>query len=113
MGVSPMSLTEQIITIAIVIAVTVFTRAIAFWLFPEGKKTPAIISYLGKALPPAVFGMLVIYCLKDCSLSSQTHALPELLSIALITVVHVWKRNMFLSIASGTICYMLLMHFVF
>lgn len=105
-----MSMIQQIITIGIVIAVTVFTRAIAFWLFPEGKKTPPFIRYLGKALPSAVFGMLVIYCLKDCSLFSQTHALPELLSIALITVVHVWKRNMFLSIASGTVCYMLLLY---
>lgn len=108
-----MSLVQQMITIGIVIAVTVFTRAIAFWIFPEGKKMPPFIVYLGKVLPPAVFGMLVIYCLKDCSLSSQTHALPELLSIVLITIVHVWKRNMFVSIASGTICYMLLMQFVF
>lgn len=108
-----MTLAEQLITIGIVIAMTVFTRAIAFWLFPEGKKTPPFITYLGKILPPAVFGMLVIYCLKDSSLFSQTHALPELLSIALITAVHVWKRNMFLSIASGTVCYMLLMQFVF
>lgn len=113
MGVSPMSLSEQLITIAIVVAVTIFTRAIAFWLFPEGKKTPPFITYLGKALPPAVFGMLVIYCLKDCSLLTRPHALPELVSIALITVVHVRKRNMFVSIASGTVCYMLLMYFVF
>ena len=113
MGALPMSLTEQMLTIAIVVAVTVFTRAVAFWLFPEGKKTPAFITYLGKALPPAVFGMLVIYCLKDCSLSSQTHALPELLSIGLIIGMHVWKRNMFLSIAFGTVCYMLLMQFIF
>lgn len=108
-----MTLLQQLITIGIVIAVTIFTRAIAFWLFPEGKKTPPFIQYLGKALPSAVFGMLVIYCLKDSSLFSQTHALPELLSIALITIVHVWKRNMFLSIASGTVCYMLLIQFVF
>ncbi|MBQ8527298.1 MAG: AzlD domain-containing protein [Lachnospiraceae bacterium] len=108
-----MSLSQQFVTIGIVIAVTIFTRAIAFWLFPEGKKTPPFIQYLGKALPPAVFAMLVIYCLKDCSLPSWPHALPELLSIALITFIHVWKRNMFLSIASGTICYMLLTQFVF
>ncbi len=108
-----MTLSEQLITIAIVIAVTIFTRAIAFWLFPEGKRTPAFITYLGKVLPPAVFGMLVIYCLKDTSLFSQTHALPELLSIALIVGIHVWKRNMFQSILSGTVCYMLLMQFVF
>nr|MBQ8253404.1 AzlD domain-containing protein [Lachnospiraceae bacterium] len=107
-----MTLTQQFITIGIVVAVTVFTRAIAFWLFPEGKKTPPFVQYLGKALPPAVFGMLVIYCLKDCSLLSGTHALPELLSIALITLVHVRKRNMFLSIASGTVCYMLLTNYL-
>lgn len=108
-----MSLTKQIITIGIVIAVTVFTRAIAFWLFPEGKKTPPFVQYLGKTLPPAVFGMLVIYCLKDCSFLTGTHALPELLSIVVIIMLHIWKKNMFLSIAAGTVCYMLLMHFLF
>lgn len=106
-----MSFPQQLITIGIVIAATVFTRAIAFWLFPEGKKTPPFVQYLGKALPPSVFGMLVIYCLKDCSLFSGMHALPELVSIALITLVHVWKRNMFLSIALGTVCYMVLNYF--
>ncbi len=108
-----MTLIQQIITIAVVVAVTVFTRMIAFWVFPEGKQTPPFITYLGKALPPAVFGMLVIYCLKDSSLFSPTHAMPELLSIALIAVMHFWKKNMFLSIATGTACYMLLLQFVF
>ena len=96
-----------------VIAVTVFTRAIAFWIFPEGRKTPPFIHYLGKALPPAVFGMLMIYCLIDLDILTGNHGLPELISIGFICILHFWKKNMFLSIAGGTVCYMLLVQLVF
>ena len=113
MAVTQMTPIQQIGTIAIVIAVTVFTRAVAFWVFPEGKKTPPFIAYLGKVLPAAVFGMLVIYCLKDCSFAQANQWVPELFAIGLITAIHVWKRNMFLSIAAGTAAYMLLSAYLF
>lgn len=75
--------------------------------------TPSYIQYLGKVLPSAVFGLLVIYCLKDVSLWAGNHAIPEFLAIAVVVGLHVWKRQMLLSIAGGTICYMLLVQLVF
>ena len=64
-------------------------------------------------LPSAVFGLLVIYCLRNVSIFSGSHAIPELISIVLVIILHVWKRQMLLSIAGGTVCYMLLVQLVF
>ena len=88
-------------------------RFLPFLLFPSGKKTPAFVTYLGKVLPFAMIGLLVVYCLKDVSVFSGSHGLPELIAIAAVVVLHVWRRNTLLSVASGTICYMLLVQFVF
>ena len=92
---------------------TMITRFLPFIVFPAGKPTPKYIQYLGKALPGAVFGLLVIYCLKNVSVFTGSHAIPELISIALVVVLHKWKRQMLLSIAGGTICYMLLVQLIF
>lgn len=108
-----MTLPQQIITIGMVVLGTVLTRFLPFLIFPAGKTTPPYIKYLGQVLPSAVFGLLVVYCLKGVSLFSGTHAIPEILSIALVILLHLWKRQMLLSIAGGTICYMLLVQFVF
>lgn len=108
-----MTITQQILTIAAVVAGTMLTRFLPFLLFPAGRQTPKYILYLGKVLPPAVFGLLVIYCLKDVSLFSGSHGIPELISIALVIVLHLWKRQMLLSIAGGTVCYMILVQFFF
>ena len=108
-----MSLTQQIITIAMVVLGTMITRVLPLLVFPSGKPTPKYIQYLGKVLPAAVFGLLIIYCLKNVSIFTGSHAIPELLSIALVIVLHLWKRQMLLSIAGGTICYMLLVQFIF
>ena len=105
--------TQAVITIAMVVLGTLITRFLPFILFPAGRKTPAYIQYLGKVLPPAALGLLVIYCLKDVSFISGSHGLPELIAMAVVTALHVWKRNMLLSIATGTILYMLLVQFVF
>ena len=95
-----MTLTEQLITIGMVVLGTMLTRFLPFLLFPAGKPTPKYIQYLGKVLPSAAFGMLVIYCLKDVPvLSSNSHGLPELISIVLVVLLHLWKRQMLLSIA--------------
>ena len=104
-----MTLTQQIITIAAVVFGTMLTRFLPFLLFPAGRPTPKYIQYLGKVLPSAVFGMLVIYCLKDVSLISGSHGIPELLAVLAVTVLHLWKRQMLLSIAGGTIFYMVLL----
>lgn len=108
-----MTLAQQILTIAVIVLGTMATRFLPFLLFPSGKPTPKYIQYLGKVLPAAVFGMLVIYCLKNVSLFSGNHAIPELLSIAVVVALHLWKRQMLLSIAGGTVFYMLLVQFVF
>lgn len=108
-----MTVTEHILTIAVVAAGTMLTRFAAFLLFPSGRPTPKIVQYLGKALPPAVFGMLVIYCLKNVEILTGAHGLPEAIAIAAVVVLHLWKRQMLLSIAGGTILYMALVQTVF
>lgn len=108
-----MSVSEQIITIAVVALGTMLTRFLPFLLFPAGKPTPRYVQYLGKALPGAVFGLLVVYCLKNVGLLSGSHGLPELIAILVVAGLHLWKRQMLLSIAGGTICYMLLVQLVF
>lgn len=108
-----MTLTQQIITIGLCILGTMATRFLPFLIFNENRRTPAYIQYLGKYLPSAVFGMLVIYCLKNVSLLQGSHGIPELISILITIFLHLWKKQMLLSIAGGTICYMLLIHFMF
>lgn len=108
-----MTLTQQLITIGMVILGTVATRFLPFLVFPSGKPTSKYIQYLGKMLPSATLGLLVIYCFKDVSLFNGTHGIPELISVAVIIALHIWKRQMLVSIAGGTIIYMLLVQFVF
>lgn len=108
-----MTLTQQIITIAMVVLGTMITRFLPFFIFPGGRETPAFIRYLGKVLPSAVFGLLVIYSLKDVNLLSGSHGIPEAISILAVLLLHFWKRQMLLSIAGGTICYMALVQLVF
>lgn len=108
-----MTLTEQIITIAICVFGTMLTRFLPFLVFSSKKPTPEYVQYLGKALPCAVFGMLVIYCLKNVSFLSAPHGIPELIAIAITAGLHLWKKKMLLSIAGGTIAYMLLVQLVF
>ena len=107
------TLAQQIVTIMGVVLGTMTTRFLPFLLFPAGKTTPAFVQYLGKALPAAVFGLLVIYSLKDVQLLTGSHGIPEAISIAMVIILHFWKRQMLLSIAGGTICYMLLVQLVF
>lgn len=108
-----MTLTQQLITIAMVVLGTMLTRFLPFVLFPAGRETPKYIQYLGKVLPGAVFGLLIIYCLKNVSIFAGSRGIPEVISIVLVVGLHLWKRQMLLSIAGGTICYMLLVQFIF
>ena len=108
-----MTLTEQLVTVAMVVLGTQLTRFLPFLLFPADKPTPKYIRFLGRVLPAAVFGLLVVYCLKDVSLLSGSHGLPELIAIAVVVGLHLWRRQMLLSIAGGTVCYMLLVQLVF
>ena len=108
-----MTVPQQIITIALCVAGTMLTRFLPFLVFSPRKETPKYIQYLGKALPCAIFGMLVVYCLKNVSLLSGSHGLPELIAIAVTIALHLWRKQMLLSIAGGTACYMILVQFLF
>lgn len=103
-----MTFSQQIMTIGIVVFGTMLTRFLPFLVFGRGKDTPKYIQYLGKILPAAVFGLLVVYCLKDVNVLSDSHGLPEAIAILVVVLLHLWKRQMLLSIAGGTVCYMLL-----
>lgn len=97
----------------LVVLGTVITRSLPFILFPEKRSIPKYIKYLADVLPFTMIGMLVIYCLKSISFVSGNHALPELISITVIVVLHLWKKNTLLSIGGGSLLYMLLVQFVF
>ncbi len=108
-----MTLTQQIMTIALCVAGTMLTRFLPFLIFSSKKPTPAFVQYLGKALPAAIFGMLVVYCLKNVNVLGGSHGLPELIAILVTVGLHLWKRQMLLSIAGGTVCYMVLLQTLF
>ncbi|MBE6728008.1 MAG: branched-chain amino acid transporter AzlD [Ruminococcaceae bacterium] len=108
-----MSVSQHIITVGMVVIGTMLTRFLPFLIFPSGKPTPKFVQYLGKYLSVAVFGLLVVYCLKDVDVFSFSYGLPELISIIIVILLHLWKRQMLISIAAGTVCYMLLVQFVF
>lgn len=104
---------HSVMLIAVVAAVTIGLRFLPFLIFGENRKTPAIIAYLGQVLPYAIMGMLVIYCLKDVSLISAPFGIPEAIGCTVVALLHIWKRNTLLSIGAGTVCYMLLVQFIF
>ncbi len=109
----PLSSFESLIIILVVAAVTFSTRLFPFLIFPEGKEVPEIVKYLGKYLTPAIIGLLVIYCLKSTQLISYPYAIPETIAIAIVVLLHIWKRNNLLSIGVGTVLYMILIQYVF
>lgn len=108
-----MSVWEMIITIASVVAGTMVTRFISFALFAKSGKPPAIIEYLGKVLPGAVMGLLVVYALKNTVVIAYPYGLPELLAIGLLVGIHLYKRNFLVSILASTVFYMILVQAVF
>ena len=103
-------------TIGIIAAMAIgtqLTRWLPFWMFPESREPPTIVEYLGKVLPSATMGLLVVYCLKDVTWLSGDHGLPQILAILTVAVLHRWKSNTLLSIAGGTAMYMFLLQVVF
>ena len=108
-----MTFPQMAATVALVMLGTVITRALPFVLFPGDRPIPAYLKYLGRVLPYAVTGLLVVYCLRNVSLTSAPFGLPELIALAVITLLHLWRRSTLLSLAGGTIAYMLLVQLVF
>ena len=103
---------QAILLVAVVSLVTIVLRFLPFLIFGE-RKTPEKITYLGKVLPYAIMAVLVVYCLKGISFAKMPFGIPELLGVGCVVCLHLWKRNTLISISGGTICYMLMIRFVF
>ena len=99
--------------VAVVALVTIALRFAPFLIFRGSKQTPVFVAYLGRVLPYAIMGMLVVYCLRNISFASAPHGAPELIACAVVAALHLWKRNTLISIVGGTVCYMLLIQLVF
>ena len=108
-----MNNTYALLMILIIAAVTALLRFLPFIIFGEKRKTPDYIMWLGNVLPYAIMAMLVVYCLKGVNIMAAPHGIPELISCVVVAGLTVWKRNTLLSIGAGTICYMILVQFVF
>lgn len=104
---------HSVLIIAVAAVVTALLRFLPFLIFGENQKSPPVIAYLGQVLPYAIMGMLVVYCLKDMTFSASPFGIPEIIGCAVVALLHIWKRNTLLSIGVGTICYMLLVQFLF
>lgn len=110
----PLNNTQALIGIAVMSIVTFLTRALPFWIFgKEGRNVPKAVEYIGSVLPGAIIAVLVVYCFKNVTVFSGSHGIPELISSLLVIGLHLWKRNSILSVLGGTVCYMLLLQFVF
>ena len=101
------------IMILIIALVTAALRFIPFLIFNGNKPIPKFVEYLGRVLPYSIMAMLVVYCLKGISYRKAPFGLPEIISVVIVVVLHIWKRNTLLSIIGGTVCYMLLIQFIF
>ena len=108
-----MSLGHSAALVAVMAAVTILLRFLPFLIFRADRPIPAYVVYLGHVLPPAIIGMLVVYCLKDTAVTAAPHGLPELIAALSVVGLQVWKRNSLISILSGTVIYMLLVQLVF
>lgn len=108
-----MSNLHYLLMIAVMIAITMSLRFLPFLIFGGNRKTPAYIEYLGRVLPYAIMGMLIVYCLRTTPIAASPHGLPELISIALVVGLQVWRRSTLISILCGTVCYMFLIQVIF
>lgn len=103
-----MTLTQQLLTVVICILATVLTRFLPFWIFKPNRPTPAYIQYLGQVLPGAIFGMMVIYSLRTVSITNSPYGLPELISLTITLLFHLWRKSMLFSLAAGTLSFMII-----
>lgn len=108
-----MSNIHSVLIVAVCALVTIGLRFLPFVIFRGDRLTPPYIVYLGKVLPYAIMGMLVVFCLKNVSLTAAPHGLPELVACALTALLHVWKRNTLISIIGGTAAYMIMVQMIF
>ena len=108
-----MNVTYSLLIIIVVSLCTILLRAFPFLVFGGKKELPQTIRNLGKVLPPAIMAVLVVYCLRGVSFLEGNHGIPEIISVVLVAGLHLWKKNILLSIGLGTICYMVLIQLIF
>jgi branched-subunit amino acid transport protein AzlD len=108
-----MTVLQKVITIAVVVLATMTTRFLPYILFPEGKEVPGFVKFLGRYLAPAVFGLLVVYCLKNVQITAGSHGIPEAIALLVTSALYFWKKGFILPMAGGTITYMILVQMVF
>ena len=109
-----MSDLQFILTIAVCAAATMLTRFLPFLVFgSRGGRVPEVVEYLGHVLPAAIFGMLIVYCLKSVTPFAGSHGIPEAIALLVTVALHKWKHETLLSVAGGTLCYVLLVQLVF
>lgn len=106
------NITHSLAIIAVVAVCTTFLRTAPFLIFGGRKKVPAWIHYLGKFLPAAIMTTLVFYCLRNIDFLKGSHGIPELIATGLVIVLHSWKKNILLTVAVSTVCYMLMIQFL-
>ena len=104
---------HSLLIVAVMAVFTALTRFLPFLAFPEGRKRPKVITYLGTVLPYALIGMLVVYCFKSVSVFAYPYCIPKLLAVVLVAALHIWKRNTLISVFGGVIFYMVLVQCVF
>jgi len=104
---------ESLLIIGVIALTTLLTRALTFLIFSGDKKTPPVIEFLGKVLPFALVGMLVVYALRHVSVVQYPFGIPEAIAGIFVVVIHKWKHNLMLSIGGGTALYMVLIQMIF
>lgn len=104
---------QSIVTILVIALVTLFLRGFPFILFSGSRPVPKFITYMGKVLPFAIIGILIVYCLKDVNVTGGSYGLPELISLTAVLILHKIKHNILISVGVGTLLYMLLVQLVF
>ena len=104
---------EAVASIAVMAVVTFLTRALPFLLFDRGERPPKLVLYLGRVLPAAIIAMLIIYCLRGVSFAAPGGWVPQLLCVAVVVALHLWKHNNLLSVFGGTVLYRVLVQAVF
>ena len=108
-----LTVTQTLITIAAIVLGTQISRWLPFIACAGKKETPKFVQYLGRVLPPALMGLIVVYCFKNVPILTGSHGLPELIASVVVILTYEWKENLLLSVGGGTLVYMLLVQFVF
>ena len=108
-----MTIRQILITVSVIVFGTILTRSLPFLIFPDSKKSPDYIKYLGQVLPYAIIGMLIVYCLKNVNLLNFPFGIPEGIALIYVVLIHHRRHNLLLSIGGGTILYMVMVQFLF